>query len=383
MTLRACRLLLIPVAVILALAGCTPTAPRPTETPAALPTNASSSPIPTSTADAVPAVRIPLACGALLDPATVSTLVGVSATLKQDETSTPGDIAEIANRQFGTLTCVWGGTNMTDSGYDQTVDLSIAPDSADAYAKYAGDLASERGMTILNTVGSQSAYGCQSYKQPPGRSFYCDATMLVGTFWFSARIAGDGPLSLTQATVTARVQGILDRIAVAISAGNPTSAWTAPDPTFTAGFCDATSATARVREAWHTPDLATANLTDDPGYYDASNIAQADAGYSLCDWQRSGSSVNPARTDYVDVQILAGASWAFPALVASPPSPPYLARFAVVDVPGADHALMACHAELCDALLQLGTVGVEIGFSDIGRTAAVANLAATVKAISG
>ncbi|HEY0253829.1 MAG TPA: hypothetical protein VGC41_20000 [Kofleriaceae bacterium] len=278
---------------------------------------------------------------------------------------------------------MWGGKDMTDSSYDQTLDLSIAPDSAGAYAANITALKKFEGMKVSVSIGDGGALGCETYNTGAGsdRIMYCNSTMLVGTSWVTARVQGNGPKSLTTAVANARVEKMLTAIAGSLAGVTTGPAWTPPTDKPLA-FCSSPSATAAVRTAFAAPKLQK-NKADPSSPFDASTISHANGVYSTCGWQLSPPGVaGTANVTDVSISTLAGGGWVLPQLEAAPPTQWYVGRYAPVTIPGATGGVLACNNADCNAILEVGTSAVSVGFDDVGSARNKAYLAALVKELA-
>jgi len=377
--------IVLPVAVALLLAGCSTPAPAATSAPSSTPTStgaATATPAPTPTASVLPTVRIPLHCADLFTQTTLSTDLGTKVSLKRTESSQPRDLDEAADRQYGTLECVWGGKTMTDSGYDQTLDLSVAPDSADAYADNITALKKFEAMKLAVSIGDGGALGCETYNTgaDSDRIMYCNSTMLVGTSWVTARVQGNGPKTLTTAVANARVEKMLTTIAGSLAGVTTSPAWTPPAGSPLA-FCSSPDATAAVRTAFAAPKLQKTK-PDEASPFDAGTISQGKGVYSYCGWQLSPPGVSGTGTvTNIGVTTLAGGGWLIPQLVAAPPTQWYVGQYKAVDIAGAGRGIEACNNADCNAMMQIAGSAVSISFDDLGASRNRAYLAALVKAI--
>jgi hypothetical protein len=365
----------LPVAaLVLLLAGCA----SPVATPTSAPSRSASAapaptPVPSTSSSTLPAVRLQLSCADLFSASLAEQIVGDPAVqLRRDGTSALQGLQDVAMRQSGTLACIWGGKNQTDSGYDDGLTVYAAVDAAAQYATNVPGLEAQNPPTASNTAGTKSEYQCDI----AGDGYYCSANMLVGTTWVSAYLQNEAGPTITQTAASGRMQQALSGIAKTISAApKELPAWTgssAPAP----AYCDASASTGQVRSTFSDSGLA---------------LAPADASADYSDAHLAGSSVNtPVTCEWLDksgrfvsVSVLKSGAWAFPGLLAHLPTAEYVGKYAPVSISGADSALYACGAQECDFLLAVGSNAIDIWFDDQGTAkdkAAVTSLLADIKA---
>ena len=278
MTSRIAPWIVIPViAVVAALSGCA--APTTPASPPATPRPPHVSPSPKQAA--APRIRVPAKCADLFTPTVISGLVDTPVTLQSDETTGPVDLEQIAAAQRGTLTCVWGGTDRTDGGYDQGLTLYIAADGAAGYATNIPILEADSPPTAENTAGDKSEYACEATTD-----FECSANMLVGSFWVSAYIQNLGGSTIGADVANTRVQQVLTKAASVLEKAQQSPAWVPPGPALPS-FCSDQSSIAKLDSVLG--GIALSPTSNDQGGLDAQSIAESGSNYALCAWQASDS----------------------------------------------------------------------------------------------
>jgi hypothetical protein len=353
---------------VVALAGCA--APTSTATPQHA---SSSTPTPAPKAAAAPGSRVPLKCADLMTPATVAAVVGVSVTVTTDESTPAKYLGDLASAQLGSLACVWSGQDGSDYGPFAREAIYIAPDSSNAfsanYAKNMSDVPAGYAATVTNTVGTESGYRCGSAPEfdGDGESFGCDAQMLVSSYWVSVYVSGVAPS--TTATVTSGTESILTAVAERLrTAGEPrTTAWV-PSTTSTPNFCASSSAAAAVNTAMGVSDFAPAPAPTPP----------VDAGSVALDGRDDSCTFTSATRGAVNIQLLAGGSWAFPGFHPVGLPDDVVQTFASASVPGVTGLELGCSQGDCEAYFAVGSTAAFVSFSDLGpakNTAAIAALA--------
>jgi hypothetical protein len=362
----------VAVAVVLALSAC---APPVSHAPASSPeghTHPHARPTPTQAAD--PTVRVPLTCSSLYSDATVGPLIGTAVVTHIDETTKPTNIVDITARQYGSLICLWGGHDRTDTGYDQNLTIEISPDAVAGFdANIQGLETLDGAPTAENTAGDRSEYYCGVQGETQ-----CSANMLVGSFWVTASFQNlSGTVS--QTTANARMQSILKTIAADLAAKSALPAWNPPGAALP-GFCSNPASIAQVNTALGVTGFAA--VGDDDGLADAESFTQLPQDYSQCTW--SSSSETPGAFSFVSIAMLRGGSWVLPHLAGETDSGSYmLGPFSQTSVPGADSAVSSCSASAnqCEYLLAMGGVLVNVNLDDPGAakvTAAMAKLIADI-----
>jgi hypothetical protein len=329
-----------------ALAGC---APPVFSTAHPAQSGSTITPTPTPTAPAKPVVRFSTKCDDIISATALSTIVGTSVTLKQDETSKPTDLASAASLQYGTLNCVWGGMSETDGGFDQGLTLTAAPDAASAFGGSLAALKRNSPPTAVNNVGDRSEYQCEALFA------YCVGNMLVGSTWVYARLQFE-PAHLTKTSVNSSMQRLLATAASVFKAATVTPAWTPPAPL--PGFCAAPSTTSALRNALGSPGLSPIAIPADAA--DISIMSRSPAVLATCGWKAPARGTSVPTFSEVGVVILDGGGWAMPDFLATPPSVQQIGTYSPTTIAGTGGALLLCALGQCDALATVGTSLVEI-----------------------
>jgi hypothetical protein len=318
-------------------------------------------------------------CADLLGSTTVLALAGVNAKILQDENSAPSNMQSIAQQQYGAEDCVWDGEYTgvgTSTG--AYLSVSIAPGAKAAFESQFSELmATTTGPShpaaTENVAGDQSGYWCATDPDILGAdqpSLTCDAEMLVGDYWVGinlGNVSGRTGTQLMEGLATA-----LKHIASALNtAGAPkTILWRSPE-TIPPAFCSDSASTATVRAIMGAPSLAV--YPAGKWSVSASRIG-LDGRHAVCYW------TSPTAGS-VDVELLAGGSWAIPGFK------PVLGDSVVqsvspVTVPGAASALLGCDSGSCSAFLAVGPTAVELDFDDLGASKDIPALTAFAKAIA-
>ena len=366
--------LLVPVTVaLIGLAGCTPTAVTPSATSSGSGSSAAPSaaatPTPSASTASVPVPRAQLKCASLFAiPNVANWMADTHAALKVDETTAPSDIVKIAAKQYGTLSCEWGGKYQTDGAYEDALYVSIATDALDAYEANPLD---ENGQSHSYTAGTKSAYTCTE----ESGQFQCTADLLVGTTWASFFLQNEDGSTVTSTLLTSRVKGMLDSLAGQITAAPPAlAAWVAP-ASASPSFCTSTGRTAVVRTIFANPALKQSVYQGGGGAQDAQ-YGPVSKYVGDCTWE------NGTHDDQsLEIQSLQGGAWALPVIAAAQPYTDYLGtKFAPVTVTGADSAVLGCGgpSNQCDALIAIKGNAYEVGFEHKDAATDISRLATLV-----
>jgi hypothetical protein len=357
--------------VVLTLSSCAPAVNStvPTTHP-----HATTKPHPAKAQPAVPALRVPVKCASLLTDAAAAAMIGSPIKHHVDETTQPVDVTEIAQRQDGSLACLWGG-DPQDGGYDQFVSIDITPDAAAGFAANIPSFSNQDPPDTVNTVGDRSAYGCTTDGE-----LHCTGNALVGSFWVTAYVQNLGALPVSAVTASANIKQILQTAAAAVKSATPGSAWNPPGPALPQ-FCSAASSTAQVNAALGGTDFTTAG--EDNEEEDAASYTQLPNVYTQCTWQ-SGSSAGPFT--FLSVAMLRGGAWVMPKLPGAINSRAYMLNaYTSMTVPGATAAAGSCSvdADECLVALSIGSLLVVVNLddpSDAQSSAALAKIVTAIKA---
>jgi hypothetical protein len=381
---RSRVLLLSAVAVsTLFLAGCT------AATPASSPTSpASTAPVatPTSTPTVAPASapgpRVQVKCGDFYSTDAVKKLISVTQIDATDETAKPGYIEDVANAQLGELSCNWIGPDGSEVVAAEALGIAVAPDSADAYAKYAPTalkLPQSSARLYTSTAGDESKFWCQAGgTNAAGRnSSECYAQMLVGTYWATVQLSLGNPNTNAPGSVAVgskRMQKILANVADKLTAApRPVPQWVAPATTPPA-FCTAPTSTAKVRRAFGVPSYVKQKQTSP--VIDAGRLAIVGTT-ATCRWMDF-----KGKAESLDIVLLAGGSWVNPGFTPKAFADGYVRSFVPATVTGASSAYLGCALDYCDAYMTVGTSLVQVDFSGRGKSKNVAALASLAAAIA-
>jgi hypothetical protein len=328
--------------------------------------------------------RVPLSCSDLFGSAALDAIAGAKAVVQSDENSAPQDLLSIAQAQYGAQSCVWdGGVGIDGAVSGAYLRVNVAPEGSAAFAARFDAIMTDQTWgdhpaATQNVAGDRSGFWCVNDVEgygADGPSHICDAEMLVGDYWVSVNV-GD-VIGLTRAQLTDGLTTSLTRIALALrAAGSPPLPWM-PPASSPPGFCSAGSSTSQIRTIMGDPTL---QLRSDVSALDwpieAGTIGRVGRG-SLCEWAGNDKTV--------EVELLAGGSWAISRMKPVGPSDTTLGRttpYLPLSVPGAGAAVAACDGEDCDAYLAVGTTAVEILYHDPGTGKNPAMLAAFAAAIA-
>ena len=368
----------VPLMVLTALlAGCAPAAAGPTASPAASAAgSATPTPTPTIAAAAAPGPRVQLKCADLYSVDAVAKLIEATPTIADDETTAPAFLDNVAAAQFGTLLCQWEGPDGTEVSAAEDLAISIAPDSAAAYTTHsAEDLKPGKSAKLFtSTAGDQSGILCRSYGAIES---WCDAQMLVGTYWVSVTVsaanASGGP-DPTISGVADETRGVLSNVAGQLAAApHPLAEWVAPATTPPA-FCGDAS-TAKVRSIFGVPSYTLA-ASSSP-YIDAQSVATIGKTAS-CTWNDSKK-----KAESFTIELLAGGSWVYPGFKTTPYADGEVRTFSSVQIPGTGGADLGCAESACESTFAVGSTLVNVDFNDLGSAknkTALASLAAAIAA---
>jgi hypothetical protein len=321
---------------------------------------------------------VQLKCGDLYTQDAAAKLIGSTVSQTTDETTKPGYIEDVANAQLGVLSCDWGGPDGTEVSAAENLSIVIAPDSPDAYAKYApADLKPPKSSdkSFTSAAGDESKFWCQSFGS---NATECSAQMLVGTYWASVTLSLGNPNSTEPATVSVaskRMQKVLTNVADRLAAAPaPVPRWVAPATTPPA-FCTEPSSTAKVRSSFAVPGYVLQKQTDPD--VDAGSLATVGTT-AVCGWSDS-----KGKAGALEIVLLAGGSWVNPGFTPKPFADGFVRSFSPVTIANASSASLGCGSDFCDAYLTIGTSLVRVDFGDMGKTkdtAALGSLAAAIAA---
>lgn len=288
------RALLIPI-LLLALAGCAPSAAAPipstTPTPSATPT-----PKPTPSGPPEPVLGV--ACGDLIEPATVNAFFAgapQAVALKRGEASPPDPQMEILYRQVGALRCVWGGDSRTDESYDVGIELTVLQDAS---SQFSAKLWNPADAT--DTVGDRSAFAC-AY----GR---CQFSVLVGDLWLVGRTSSRVDSDAGDTQLREQLTGLLASAASRVAQAPRNDAPSIDSASYMGwrGECrEGDSITQLLRSASGLTPIIEQDPTSGREPFDVEVIARA---------QLSSCDVGDTTGDSFSVEVTPGAGWAVPEL---------------------------------------------------------------------
>lgn len=371
---RLTRVILV-AGLLAVLAGCAAPTPNPTRSHSPAPST-SPTPDPTPTTASAPGSRVPLGCGGLLGTPALQAIAGPSPTVYNDETTAPTDIQSIAQLQYGALSCVFN-----DSGArGADVHIDVAPNAKAIFeSRFAAIMADQavnpHPTATQNVAGDQSGYWCATNVDQLGADRnlpICDAEILVSNYWVSVEI--DTVSGFSRPQLASGLTGAMTDIAGKLTSAGPAPAkWAAPAGT-PPTFCTDSSTTARIRSIVGDATVVPAKAPKTTLY--ASTVGLIGPAVS-CAWTSKSYG-------YLDVDLLAGGSWAFPSIEPVATGDSVLAghAYAPLDVSGATSAKVDCAQGVCGAFLAVGTTAVELNYKDPGAAKNRTVLAAFAKAIA-
>lgn len=315
-------------------------------------------PTPTPTEAAAPPVRVPVACTSILDNARAAALIGKPVVYSRDASTLPKDIRSIAERQYGSLDCLWAGPDVTDGAFVESVGVTITPDASAAYQHSVPEIEKEAGeeVTLRNVAGDQSEISCTN-----DLGVFCDSNMLVGQFWTDVTLFAPGTTST--ATAGTQLKSVLVTIAGLLRSAQAAPAWNPPGTL--PDFCDdshSNASTAAMNTA-----LASRAYAWDPGETVAPTAAtweQYTSQFASCGFTSTTGSLR--------VSLLQGGAWAMPLLLADTKKDA-LGRgpFTTLDIPGVGTAAYDCTGQSggCQALVADGSnlVGFDLPYAPASK----------------
>jgi hypothetical protein len=327
-------------------------------------------PHPKATQAAIPVVRVPVKCSALFSDSAAAALIDVPVQHHRDATTIPVDIVDITERQYGSLSCLWGG-DVQDGGYVQDLAVDITPDAKAGFMSNLSGFSQEDTPVVTNTAGDQSVSGCDG----DGGSLSCTGNMLVGDYWVTANLQDIGTTSVSSTTASSRIQLVLSTVATALKNTTPAPAWNPPGAALPT-FCSTDASTAKVNTALGVTDFAP--VGEDVAETDAASYTQLPGVYTQCTWG-SGSTSDPFT--YLSVAMLKGGAWVLPELPGQLNTRSYmLGAYTSMTIPGATAAAGNCStaADQCEVAVSIGSLLVVIGMDDPSTAQSSAALAAVV-----
>jgi hypothetical protein len=332
-------------------------------------------PHPKATQAAIPVVRVPVTCSALFTDSAAAALIDSPIQHHHDATTIPVDIIDIAQRQYGSLGCLWGG-DVEDSGFVQYLSVDITPDAKAAFIANLSGLAHEDTPTVTNAAGDQSVSGCDG----SGGGLSCNGNMIVGNYWVTAAVQDIGTTSVSSATASSRIQQVLTTVATALKNTTAAPAWNPPGAALPT-FCSTDASTAQVNTALGVTDFAP--VGEDEASPDAASYTQLPGVYTQCAWG-TGSTTEPFT--FLSVAMLKGGAWVIPELPGRLNTRTYtLGAYTPMTIPGATAAAGYCSTGVdeCQVALSIGTLLVVLDMddpSDAQSSAALAKIVADIKA---
>jgi hypothetical protein len=358
--------------VVLAVSSCAP-AVHPSTAPTSHP-HLTPKPHPSATQAATPSVRVPIKCSALFTDAAVSAIIDSPISVHRDGTTIPVTVTAITERQYGSLSCLWGG-EAEDSGFVEDLAVDISPAAKAGFIQNLSGFSNENPPVVVNSVGDQSVYGCDSAGE-----LSCAGNMLVGDYWVTANLVNIAESGISQSTANGRIQQALATVATALANAKAGPAWVPPGTPLPT-FCSVDASTAKVNTALAVTDFAP--VGDDEQETDAASYTQQTGTYTQCAWG-TGATTEPFT--YVSVAMLEGGAWVVPLLPGHKNPQAYmLDTYSAMTIPGATTAAGDCSegADECEVALSIGSLLVVIDIDDPGNAqamTAIANVVADIKA---
>jgi hypothetical protein len=288
-----------------------------------------------------------------LHPDEAQAHIAVPVALDVDETRP--EIVDLALAQAAGLTCIWGGSDRTDGGYGQGVQLRILPDAASAFAAW-------------------QASGPPDYCQgsTTGDPVFCDVQFLVGDSWveLDLRDVADVDKADPKGAATAVAALIRGRL----QSARPTTAWTVPGSVLTpVADCAARTADAASIVGVDPASISARSESLEPSVSDA---ARARVHERSCSWADAGYSSS------LSWDVLPGGAWAFGGFD-RPQQIGLIAPLRPATVPGASQAWIGC-ADACVAVLSVrGSLVISSTDSGLDDSVVVQRAARAVAAFAG
>jgi hypothetical protein len=289
------------------LAGCTAVPVPPSGTHSG---RVSSSPSPTPVA-LRPAFLNGSDCAGLLSTDEVQKQVVATVAVRRDQDSPPRWAEDVALLQAGGIECVWGGTDMTDTGYDDGVDVTILPNGADQLAAWRTH---------------QPTDYCSELR--------CMSNSLIQGAWVSVSYSDSERVHDSDAALHGRVSALVALLGSRLTAARAQPWKPAQNAFDPPGLCSQPATTAAigvgigVDPATLSLDASSYSVGDDPG-----GAALGRPGSLSCSWN-SGTA---------GLTVIPGGGWAFPALMTSPPpARVFLGAMREISVAGADQTDVGC-----------------------------------------
>ena len=339
--IRRASLAAVALTGILAVAGCASPAAEPAPTHASKPAEHAATPTPTATV-ALPSPGWPYAigCEGILPTATVQSHIVAPISLKYDEHSVPSRASDVAMADAGALTCVWGGTDRTDSSYDDGLTLTVLPDAATEFASWKASSGASSGGGSICSVNP------------------CGDDRLVGTTWFSLRLSDSRRAGGSGANLSADDSALAALITTALGNLGPRSAaWTPPASAENGRrFCDPAEAAVLAGVM----GIEATRITQRSGseYVDLGTVAVNRGGLQECSWDIGPQSDSGG----VSIATVPGGAWALPRMLAAPQSHYPLGSMSAIRVSGTDGAVAGC-GDGCEALFSFGGSLVSLSIS--------------------
>lgn len=333
--MKRLRVVSIGILAVLALSGCAPVATEPSAAP-----SPSLTPTPTSAVPVAPQSTLPLACAELFTVDEASELVHEDLAVAIDETLARNEF-EIAARQAGMLSCVWGGEDRTDGGWGQRLEVRILPDADAAFD--VGVWQVDDGAIVYPAGSTTSEYLCSPVSESFGG---CFANVLVDGYWARASVQNGGlSVGFTTAIAEEAMRVIVDRLTDEISSAGPSRpAWEPPRDALRGAICGDEVA-------------APAEIVSYPEWVAVDRVVMPSC------------SVTAPSGQVYDLSVVPGGGWALPSMVARLEHPDGLvglpSRLEIEGVPSA----WAASGENYIATLDIGSSAVTVRSSVASREA--------------
>lgn len=317
--------LLVAASAVIMLAGCAPAPSHPASPHTGSPGSATPAAVPT--APVAPGWAYGIGCEDLIPSSTVQSHIVAPVSVKYDEHSVPATTFDVAFADAGGLKCVWGGTNRTDSSYDDGLTLMVLPQAAAEYASW---------------VAAGGTPGCSI-------NACIDGGRLVESTWVSIVLSDSERTGGNSANLSADDVAVAAHVADALGhLGTRGGLWSPPAGADTgARFCQADEA-ARLANAF--ADTSNVSLDNVPAVpsNDLLSVALARGGFVSCGWTVGGDH----SIGSLAISTVPGGAWASARMYASPPAHYPFGQYSAVSIAGATGAVAGC-GDGCQAMFSV------------------------------
>lgn len=334
--LRTIALQCVAIAAILALAACGSAplpSPDPTSTPKATVATVAPEPEQPDVASR-PADRVPLSCDELIDEDARALAMGALKSTISLKTSSVSN-GMISFLQGGMLTCQWESSKAVKvEGSSSELRLEILPDAADEFQAMAASFPTDGFTTGL--IGPDSLVSCIG--EVSKRS--CTMRFENDGYWVELSFNGHTTLAAADPSLADDAVQIGTAVRDALAAAGPPRPAFVPAADAATGWDDCADVDGS--EAFRR-ELSSPSFVAPEGYWAGASmfsVAMVRAGFTTCVWRHNDVYSTPAgELRQVGIEMIPGAAWAWPDLVADA-----LAKnpAAEISVAGAEAAVLVC-----------------------------------------